>query len=165
MTIQERIVSIPFHLITPEIENRFWDKIQIINDADSCWLWTASRYDNRYGQFLLGKTTYRAHRIMYWLAYEIDPGEFFVCHTCNSSLCVRPTHLYLGDASENQRYSYICGRNIQRGELNNGAKLTKESAAKIVELRKTLSVVKIARMYSVSSTTIYNVLSGRSNYL
>lgn len=92
------------------IEERFWKKVQK-DDLDKCWNWTASRTQNGYGRFCIGKNKYfLAHRISYMLSYRVDPGELSVCHACDVPSCVNPNHLFLGTHKENIHDSIKKGR-------------------------------------------------------
>ncbi len=92
----------------PVLTERFWARVAVATDPDSCWLWTGSIGQDRYGRFssgrpLLGET--RAHRISHVLfvgpipdGYEVDHQ----CHnrdracrpdTCMHRRCIRPDHL------------------------------------------------------------------------
>ena len=83
---------------------RFWDKV---NKSDNCWEWSAALDSRGYGRFGVhdisyGKhRLYGAHRISYYLAYNNDPGKFFICHSCDNPKCVRPDHLWLGTCKDN----------------------------------------------------------------
>ena len=55
-----------------------------------------------------GKTEF-AHRMAYRL-YVGEPGDLFVCHHCDTPLCVNPDHLFLGTATDNIRDAMRKGR-------------------------------------------------------
>jgi len=61
-----------------------------------CWEWSG-RLHNGYGR--LGK--YTAHRFLWELYNEPIPEGMQVLHKCDNRKCVCPTHLYLGDDSDN----------------------------------------------------------------
>lgn len=80
-------------------EERFWAKV---TKTAGCWLWTGCVV-RRYGQFGVSPgVSARAHRFSYELAYGPIPEGMFVCHKCDTPLCVNPTHLFLGTNSDNQ---------------------------------------------------------------
>lgn len=80
-------------------EERFWSKV---NKTNTCWLWTASKYDSGYGAFGLGwRDVGYAHRVAYeWLVGPIPEG-FVVDHICHVRHCVNPEHLRLATPKQN----------------------------------------------------------------
>ncbi len=90
------------------LRDRLYRNVAVIDDEDSCWLWTGALLPKRgYGQTFIGsradgsfRPTY-AHRLS-WIVHfgEIPPG-LCVCHTCDNPTCVRPDHLWLGTRKQN----------------------------------------------------------------
>lgn len=96
--------------ISPSDVVRFEKKIE---RTTSCWLWKASRIGSRvkYGAFGIGREVYLAHRVAYWISRgEITDG-LHVDHLCSNPLCVNPDHLETVTQTENNRRSYLRGRN------------------------------------------------------
>lgn len=85
------------------LAERFWAKVVIIDDCDSCWLYTASRFPDGYGRFGISDDyVERAHRVSYLLHHgELPPEGQGVLHSCDTKLCVRPKHLYAGTQQTN----------------------------------------------------------------
>lgn len=137
-----------------EIE-RFHQKYEKTN---SCWVWTAGTRPNSKGA-LYGRhwtddgKSIGAHRFSYLIHYG-DPGEMFVCHSCDNPLCVNPDHLFLGSHKDNMRDMVNKGRSFTgSGESKKGrAKLTNKQAINI--RNSDLSQSKLAAIYGVSQTTI-----------
>jgi hypothetical protein len=85
---------------------RFWQKVKIVLDHDSCWEWQGALYTCGYGKFRMPgpQRTDRAAHILSWLLIfgEIPDGRL-VLHRCpvENKKCVRPSHLYIGNKSDN----------------------------------------------------------------
>lgn len=94
-------------------------------DGDGCDTWIGyttgnkpSREGHLYGQFVFCGKKSRAHRVAWRLAFGDIPDGMMVCHRCDNPSCVKPSHLFLGTASDNQRDSADKGRTAsQRREL------------------------------------------------
>ena len=72
-------------------EERFWTKVEKTED---CWLWTASKNADGYGQFgrIDGKMV-SAHRFAYELMVGPIPDGLAIDHLCRIRHCVNPEHL------------------------------------------------------------------------
>ena len=95
-------------------EEKFWSKVKKTKD---CWLWTDSPASKSipYGRFFDGKKTYRAHRfvMMMKIGHPIPPS-IYVCHKCDTPMCVNPDHLFLGTAQENVNDMILKGRGAKQ---------------------------------------------------
>ncbi len=101
---------------SPTLVDRFW-KYVAVTAPDDCWLWTgyttrrrgktkrtngAGAREGRISNRVNGqRRMLRATRV----ALAIATGEWHedleACHTCDSSLCCNPTHLYWGPHAQN----------------------------------------------------------------
>ena len=93
---------------TGSLPERFISFVAISDD--DCWLYIGTILRNGYGQFRLFNKSVLAHRMAYELYVGAVPSFSFVCHRCDVKNCVRPDHLFLGTASDNQRDRYLKGR-------------------------------------------------------
>lgn len=81
-------------LITDEHIKRFWQKVSIPVDKSQCWLWLAAPHNSdSYGLFNLAGKTVKAHRVSWYLANGVDPGECLDHIECSIRKCVNPDHL------------------------------------------------------------------------
>lgn len=96
----------------------------LVRDLDECWLWPGKRTRDGYGRCSLSKYgDERAHRVAYALWYAEAPGDLHVCHTCDTPLCVNPTHLWLGTSRDNNIDCVIKGRRPKLFGTKNGMHL------------------------------------------
>ena len=148
--------------------NTIADAHKFIAIDDGCWLWKGPWYwrykpvkKPGYGVFYLGGKTVTAHRLMYEYFYGISPGDLEVCHTCDKTLCVRPSHLFLGTHAENMADMVRKGRaGRQPGEQHWCAKLTEQDVRAIRASPKTQTA--LAEEYGVTQCTINYILVRRT---
>jgi hypothetical protein len=155
------------------IEERFWSHV---DKSGECWLWTASKANKGYGQFVRihGKSPARAHRFAWELVNGPIPQGLCVLHHCDTPACVRPEHLFLGTKADNNADMRAKGRHATaatyrgsggwlRGEAVCTSKLTN---AAVRDIRRrggpygTLSA--IAREYGLSVSAIFGVVHGKT---
>jgi hypothetical protein len=96
-------------------EARFWDRVQ---KTDGCWWWTGFEKNSGYGSFSPKRgQTFAAHRYAWTLTHGAIASGMLVCHSCDTKLCVRPDHLFLGTHTDNMRDMRAKGR-ARWGEYN-----------------------------------------------
>lgn len=145
--------------------NRFHQKY--IKQDDGCWIWTGGTRPNGkgvlYGRHYLdnGKAE-GAHRFAYAIANGGIPNAAYICHHCDTPLCVNPDHLFASDHAGNMRDMVEKHRSYTgRGEYKKGlAKLSNEQANQIRQMQ--LPQSKIARLFGVAQTTIGRIKRGVS---
>ena len=142
---------------TPKLLNRFWKKVDIHPDPNSCWNWTA-RKSRGYGYIKINNKHVGAHRISYELEYGTFPHELDVLHTCDNPSCVNPRHLFLGTHQENMQGKVRKDRQA-RGEIN--GKLTDYEVAEIRQMyaKGGTSYRQLASKFCVSHTQIRHIVS------
>jgi hypothetical protein len=101
---------------------------------NGCVPWIGNITQNGYGQVKIKQQPYYAHRIAYWIKFQVDPKELLVCHTCNNPACVNTDHMYLGTNSDNMLQKFREGRASNKGEKHSQAKLNELLVHKIRNL-------------------------------
>jgi hypothetical protein len=146
---------------TPKQIKRFWSRVNIINDLNSCWNWKEGTFNHGYGRFRSGKD-HLTHRVSWELAFGEIPENLCVCHKCDNPLCVRPDHLFLGTHQEN-----MCDMaNKNRAPRNTGEKsgTHKLNWQNIISIRDAYSngrkiQTELAKDYGVSQSTIWQIVN------
>ena len=144
---------------------RFHRKYEI--DESGCWLWIGGTRLNSKGvpyprHWTDDKKSIGAHRFSFELVRGAIPKGMYVCHKCDTPLCVNPDHLFVGTHHDNMRDMVQKKRSFTgRGENKKGlAKLTNQQADQIRKMD--ISHQKLASMFGVSATTIGRIKSRES---
>lgn len=93
--------------------SRFWSKVDTLDGQatdEDCWLWIGGKNDKGYGYMKFFTVMKLAHRVAYELYRGKIPLGMLVCHKCDSTSCVNPSHLFLGTQSDNILDAYKKGR-------------------------------------------------------
>lgn len=147
------------------IESRFWEKVV---KTDSCWLWVGAKSQAQYGQILGETYTGRrkrnvlAHRASYIMHFGPIPAGIFVCHACDTKLCVRPNHLFLGTRKDNAQDA-AAKLLLPYGEKVHNVRLTESQVLAIRSARK-MGVPErtIAAEYGISRGAIGHITHRRT---
>jgi hypothetical protein len=75
-----------------------------------CWLWMGATTTQDYGIIVIDGRAVGAHRVSYALFVGDVASDDFVCHRCDTPLCVNPAHLFLGKNSDNMLDMFRKGR-------------------------------------------------------
>lgn len=145
--------------------DRFWDKVDKRGLCE-CWNWTAGKRAGRYGNIRVGGKhgpMVASHRVSYAL-HKGDPSGFFVLHKCDNTLCVNPSHLFLGSQADNVADMIAKGRDRKASGTENGkAIFSEEDIRKIRSLASSGTRPKeIAKATGFPYSSVYNVISGKA---
>lgn len=148
------------------LEDRFWSRVL---KSSGCWEWGGGRSSRGYGAILVGGKQMGAHRVSWKIHFGSIPKGLWVLHKCDNPPCVRPDHLFLGDASSNAKDAFEKGRRVsppcdRRGIHNAAAKI---SSGDVVMIRRLyangLTQAEIAKRFGLRSiTSVSNILRGRT---
>ena len=150
---------------------KFWKKVE---KSDGCWLWLGRKQGKGYGK----QGDQYAHRLAWELAYGTIPKGLFVCHHCDNPSCVRPDHLFLGTADDNQQDMVRKGRSprgdrsgarkhperMRKGESISWHKLTADNVRSIRKERaeKGTTYAAMAEHYGVHPMTVSQIFKGKA---
>lgn len=138
-----------------DIKTRFEQKFRV---TPGCWVWTAYKNSDGYGQFRIGKSMEKAHRVSFSIYREhVDKG-MEVLHSCDNPACVNPDHLSIGTHLLNMRDMVAKGRQATlKGNKNGRAKLTE---SEVIDIRDdSRSQRKIAKIYEISQAHVHRIKS------
>lgn len=139
---------------------RFLDKVQPEPNT-GCWLWAEGVYVNtlEYGCFWDGERSTGAHRWAYGQWVGPIPEGLCVLHECDVSLCVNPSHLFLGTKADNNADRNKKGRQA-KGTTHAKARLTE---TQVREIRASaLPTRELSRRYGVAPPTIRCIVARRT---
>lgn len=103
---------------TIPLEQRFWAHVE---KTDGCWLWTGNTDSYGYGRINRGGSDGKhlsTHRVSWEMARGPIPEGLMVLHRCDVPACVRPDHLFTGDASANSHDMVFKGRSKTRARVH-----------------------------------------------
>lgn len=145
-------------------------KVAIPHNSDECLIFPFSRAGSGHARINSRKRSSMAHRYVLECVSGPPPSKDHEgCHSCgNGHLgCVNPRHLYWGTRQENvldrKKHGGFTAPPILSGENNPRAKLCRSD---VDEIRDKLStgqtMASIAEEYSVSTSLIFNIKSGKA---
>lgn len=146
----------------------FWAQVDKSGD---CWVWIRGRTKAGYGELWDGTRVIHAHRHAWALENGPIPVGMYVCHSCDNPPCVRPEHLFLGTAADNNRDMRVKGRANDVGRppgrrvgWHPNAKLTLEQAMEIRRLYAAggTSHRRLAAQFGITKGAITQLLTGRT---
>jgi hypothetical protein len=141
-------------------------KYTVLNNG--CWKHDSTPNKRGYGRLTYkGKRDY-AHRISYRIHKGEIPNGLYVCHSCDSPICVNPDHLFLGTQKDNmsdcKAKDRISPPPIHKGENQHLAYLSDDV---IEEIRGFLKFSKmpqkeIAKLYGTTPTLISRIATNQT---
>lgn len=138
-----------------------WQRVSNYGDPNKCWEWQGSTRRG-YGQMRVGHKYWSTHKLAYVLV-KGDPGDLFVCHTCDNKKCCNPDHLWLGTNDDNMADMVAKGRSPRRfGESNPQSKLTEGDIRQILNLRVAGRTQRsIADQFMISNQHVSRIVNGK----
>lgn len=166
------------------VRERFFAKVDKVSSRAGCWLWIGSTNRPREAGFAYGQFRYMgrmrlAHRVSLMLeGFKIPPG-MFVCHRCDTPLCVNPAHLFVGTQSDNMQDCLQKGRQGRcygdehwsrkmperraRGVGHGSAKLSNVDIGKLLAKRASGRTQRqLAAMFEISQRQVGRICRGEN---
>jgi hypothetical protein len=144
-----------FDLHHPNTKARLIAKFLV---TPGCWVWTANLNSKGYGTISVEGRSKLAHRVSYEIYVGKIPDGLDLLHRCDNGRCVNPDHLFPGTHKENMADMARKGRafkHMQKGESNNGAKLTDSQVLAIYADTRASAV--IADEYGIFWNAVYDI--------
>jgi hypothetical protein len=139
---------------------RFWSRVDV-RSPDVCWIWQAARDGNNYGCFSSGTFRMPAHRFSWVFMHGDIPDGLYVCHRCDTPLCVNPAHLFLGTPLENSRDMVLKGRSTK----GRARSLSDEEVAELIGLRHSgMTFESLGKRFGISLASAHNAFHGIGAY-
>lgn len=140
-----------------ELLDAFWSKVDVGSTDEDCWLWVAAKYSNGYGHFSVARQGVLAHRFSYETYRGPIPNSLLVLHKCDCRCCVNPSHLFLGNKSDN---AFDASR---KGRLNVPKKLCDADVIKIRALHSLgMTHKRMAEVFRVTRSNISLIVNRHS---
>jgi hypothetical protein len=141
---------------------RLLEKITI-DTKTGCWNWTAARFTNGYGHFMVSEKNGRpAHRVSYELHRGPIPKGFHVCHSCDNPLCINPSHLFLGTPADNMADKVAKGRQSRLKGVNSGRSVLTDDDVIAIRAAVGLTQRELGERYGVGARQISYIRNGKS---
>lgn len=134
----------------------FWT---LVYKTENHWYWEGAINDKGYGYF--SRPTIFAHRLSYFLYYDVDPLKQDVLHKCDIPLCINPEHLFLGNQSDNIKDMDKKDRRA-KGEFAKSKMLDEEVKQIKQYLLNGERICDLAREHKVNWRTIYDIKKSRT---
>lgn len=150
---------IPIPRLTVKQLADFWSKVDKKSD-DFCWLWKSYFGKDGYGRFQIGDKQFRASRVMLSVIGKRN-NKLEVCHSCNNTLCVNPSHLRFGTNRDNYNDKVLAERDT-KGSRHGESKLSEMDIPIIRALSAIFEYKSIGRIFGVSASMICRIVRGRN---
>ncbi|MBU1522114.1 MAG: HNH endonuclease [Alphaproteobacteria bacterium] len=147
----------------------FWDKVEKVDDAHSCWEWKGYRRPEGYGRDWIVENGRRRKVNAHAIAYFLDTGVWerasdgrVVRHRCDNPACCRPDHLQGGSHADNVRDTVTRGR-MRKGASHHNAKFS-DRDVRAIRARAAAGegVRALAREFQTAPSVISCIVSRKS---
>lgn len=144
----------------PSVVERIFQRVK---KSPTCWEWLGAKTRYGHGRIKVEGKLHSPHRLIYEHYNGSLLAGIMVCHRCDNPACVRPSHLFAGNHSDNMKDCAVKGRlGVQRdpsavqGEKRSTSKLTDDAVREI--RRSSLPVKQLARKFGVHHSIVQKVI-------
>jgi len=134
----------------------------VADPETGCWLWTGSTAGKGYPSMTYnGRTGYVTRFI---LGIEDRDRWSQACHKCDTPLCIRPEHLFVGTPQDNMNDKIAKGRQVlppppDRDQMRQ-TKIKTSEFQRVAELRRSgMTKVDIGKMFDCGPSCVERVLA------
>lgn len=103
--------DVPDEIAYPLVLQRIMGRTK--RTSRGCWQWTGYVLPSGYAEVCFRGKGRRVHRLVYEAVHGPIPEGMDVLHSCDNTLCFNPSHLSLGEQSENSTQSVERGRHAK----------------------------------------------------
>ena len=137
---------------------------RVLKVPGGCWWWQGTVKVEGYGSLDWNRPglprLQGAHRVTFAI-FHGEPGDLFVCHTCDNRACCNPDHLFLGTPADNAADCKAKGRH-SHGVVVGNSKLTE---VEVLEIRRLVAggmlQKDVAPHFNVSKETVNHIVNRR----
>lgn len=145
--------------LTDSESSRFFSKVDVRSDPDSCWLWLGAKTKKGHGLFRLRGRLMKSHRVAFVLGGGIlKPGQLVIHGPCNNSGCCRYDHLSAGTYKMNAEDRKRDGTNND-GARNGKSKMT---TLLVISIRESYadgrSQASLAKEHNLDDSAIHRIV-------
>lgn len=134
-----------------------------VEKTDECWLWKGTINPTGYGLISIDSRPRLAHRVSWTVHNGEIPDGLFVLHRCDTPLCVRPDHLFLGTQNDNMADMWTKGRANPGHVVGRRVGTAKLTEVQVRSIRQSnMPGVFLATKYGVSTTQISDIRNRKS---
>lgn len=106
-------------MTTLALADRFWAKVERVDNPGGCWIWHGALNRHGYGVLAMSRShqprNMLAHRVAWVILHGPIPDGMLCLHRCDVPACVNSeTHLFLGTQSDNMTDAARKGRNAMQ---------------------------------------------------
>lgn len=134
------------------------------SSSGECWPWTGSRQEKWHGQWRNANGDIEpTHRAAWRLFVSEIPKGMFILHKCDNPICCNPSHLFLGNQSDNCKDMWQKGRARPGKSLGEKHGMSKVTAEIVRDIRSSSESGKsLADKYGISQTTVGDIRKRKS---